>query len=156
MFLIGGFMKIKFLPAIIASLLSANVYAINSDAEQIYFKSTSEALHQKIVNKINELHVYASDINNIITENGRRQIEVNGMKYYITDDNYIFFDLPKPFLDETAFRNVFDFIDSDWELTWTEGGVVVVNKLFGNYDYGNGCLMEYYPKGTVEIGRAHV
>ncbi|MGL5948823.1 MAG: chitinase N-terminal domain-containing protein, partial [Aeromonas sp.] len=31
------------------------------------------------------------------------------------------------------------------ELTWYDNGVVAVNKLFGNYDYGNGCLLEYKP-----------
>lgn len=154
---IESVMKIKFLPAVITSLLSANAIATNNDVEQTYFKSTSEAIHQNIVNKIDELQVYASDTNNVIIENGKRKIEVNGEKYYITDDNYIFFDMPRPFLDETAFRNVFDFIDDDWELTWYEGGMVVVNKHFGNYDYGNGCLMEYYPDGTVDVnGATHV
>ncbi|KLV07152.1 hypothetical protein ABT56_06275 [Photobacterium aquae] len=150
-------MKIKLLPAVIASLLSVNAYASNNDAEQQYFKATSEEVHQNIVNKIEDLRRYASDDNNVIVENGTRKIEVNGVKYALTDDNYISFDIPKPFNNETAFRNVFDFIDTDWELTWYHGGMVAVNKVFGNYDYGNGCLMEYYPKGTVDAnGPTHV
>lgn len=150
-------MKFKLLPAVIASLLSANAYALNNDAEQSYFKATSEEMHQNIVNKIEDLRRYASDDKNVIVENGRRQIVINDKKFYITDDNYIFFDLPKTFLDESDFRHVFDFINNDWELSWYHGGMVAVNKVFGNYDYGNGCLMEYYPEGTVDTnGPTHV
>lgn len=141
-------MKINKLTLALSSLLSISQFA-SANSEQSYFQSLQNTTTNQIEERLHNLRQQAINNENIINENGKRYIVVNNTKYPLTHDNYIKFDIPSPFLDETAFRNVFDFIDNDWELSWYEGGVVIVNKHFGNYDYGNGCLIEYYPRGVI-------
>lgn len=96
--------------------------------------------------RLQALRSQASAGKNLVIKDGKHYLDVNGTLYRLNSDNYILFDMPKPvFLDETAMRNVFDFFSPEWELTWYDGGLVAVNTLFGNYDYGNGCLLEYIP-----------
>lgn len=130
-----------------SALLSSNAFA--TEVSSNTFSDTVISIHKKMDERLTELREYASDESNVIIQGEKRFINVNGMQYEINQDNYILFDFPMPFTDETAFRNVFDFIDNDWELTWYDLGMVAVNKVFGNYDYGNGCLIEYGPEGNV-------
>ncbi|HIF9437471.1 TPA: YncE family protein [Photobacterium damselae] len=139
-------MKIKTITAIIGSLFASTAFA--NSAEQEYFKSVYQDAYQQVSSKLETLRQQANNPNNVIVENNQRYLEVNGIKYRLNSDNYILFDFPRPFTDESSFRNIFNSLSDDWELTWYDLGVVMVNKHFGNYEYGNGCLMEYYPGGT--------
>lgn len=134
----------------VAALLSAHVSASNYVTSEEYIKSESQSIYNKVNKKIEQIRLLAKDKKNIIIIDGQRNININGINYRLNDDNYIQFDFPTPtFTDETRFRNVFDFIGSDWELTWYDLGIVMVNKTFGNYDYGNGCLIEYSPNNLI-------
>ncbi|PSU25890.1 hypothetical protein CTM97_06095 [Photobacterium phosphoreum] len=136
--------------SIAALLLSSNVSASNYVTPEDYIKSESQTIYNKVNNRIEEIRLLAQNENNIVIINGQRNISINDINYRINDDNYIQFDFPTPtFTDETRFRNVFDFIGTDWELTWYDLGIVMVNKTFGNYDYGNGCLIEYSPNNLI-------
>ncbi|WP_322805019.1 hypothetical protein SO574_16815 [Vibrio alfacsensis] len=138
-------MNKKLLPLLIGSiLLSSTSYATTSDAFTTELRDT----HSQIQQRINELRQYAEDERNVIVKEGKRFIAVNGIEYEINQDNYIEFDFPIPYTDETLFRNVFDFLSDDWELTWYDLGMIAVNKIYGNYDYDNGCLIEYFPDGN--------
>jgi hypothetical protein len=130
-----------------ASTFTAPVLANGYDSTSL--AKTVTNVHQQIEQRIADLKEYAADEGNVMIEDDKRYIKVNNTQYQINQDNYIMFELPSPFIDETNFRNVFDFIDNDWELTWDDSGMVAVNKVFGNYDYGNGCLIEYSPQGDV-------
>lgn len=149
-------MRISTLAAMIGVSLSHSVWATTS--EQDYFRQTYQTHHQLMTDRLAALRAEAENGDNVSIKDGQRYLNVNGTEYRLTADNRILFDFPKPtFTDETAIRNVFNFFNQDWELTWYDSGVVAVNKLFGNYDYGNGCLMEYYPRGTIQNGeQTHV
>ncbi|WP_181318361.1 YncE family protein [Photobacterium kishitanii] len=137
--------KISF--AIVTTLIMANPsYAVS---EQEYFTQTYNTAYNQINNTIEELREYASDDSNVIVQDGKRHIEVNGAMYEINSDNYLLFPFKAlgGFFDEKRFRTVFDFLDQDWELSWYDNGMVAVNKVFGNYDWGNGCLLKYIPEG---------
>ena len=145
--------------SIAAALLSINVSASNYITSDEYIKSESQTIYNKVNDKIEQIRLLAQDENNIVIIDGQRNISINGINYRLNDDNYIQFDFPTPtFTDETRFRNVFDFIGSDWELTWYDLGIVMVNKIFGNYDYGNGCLIEYSPNNLIAtpVGDSHL
>ncbi len=129
-----------------ASAFSTPVFATNNS---VNLANTMNTIHQKIDERIAELREYASDESNVIIQDQTRYIKVNNTQYEITQDNYIMFDLPSSYTDGTAFRNVFNFIDDDWEISWYGFGMVLVNKVYGNYNYGNGCLIEYGPRGDV-------
>ncbi|WP_114765766.1 YncE family protein [Vibrio rhodolitus] len=139
-------MNKKLLSLLIGSALLTGVAQANDNQT---FTNELRDTHSQIQQRINELRKYAEDENNVIVKDGERFIEVNGIEYQINQDNYIKFDLPMPFTDEGLFRNVFDFLSDDWELSWYHFGMVAVNKIYGNYDYGNGCLIEYGPEGDV-------
>lgn len=76
-----------------------------------------------------------------------KYISINGIVYPITTDNTVAIPIAH-WSDDSAIRNLFNFLNEDWELTWFEGGATIVNSKFGNYDYGNGCLLEYYPQAS--------
>ena len=129
-----------------ASAFSTPAFATNNS---VNLANTMNTIHQKIDDRIAELREYASDESNVIIQDQTRYIKVNNSQYELTQDNYIMFDLPSSYTDGTAFRNVFNFIDDDWEISWYGFGMVLVNKVYGNYNYGNGCLIEYGPRGDV-------
>lgn len=138
-------MKKTILSLIISSAL-LSLPTIASDISPETFSDTMISMHEKISDRINSLREYASDDANVIIKENKRYILVNGLEYEINTNNYILFDFSIGALnDESTFRHVFNFIDADWELTWNDEGMIAVNKLFGNYDYGNGCLFEYAP-----------
>ncbi|MGL4711641.1 MAG: YncE family protein, partial [Shewanella sp.] len=127
--------------------------ALANTSEQAFFKDTYQSHYDLMDARLQSLRSLAANETNVTIKDGKRYLAVNGVEYQLTSDNNLIFDLPKPtFLDETNIRNVFDFFNDDWELTWYDGGVVAVNKLFGNYDYGNGCQMEYFPHGSLQQG----
>lgn len=144
-------MKLKTLPLLISALFATSplhAETSSNNPEQQYFKTTYESIYTQINNKLEEIRTLASDEKNIIQENGKRYISVNGLQYEVNAKNYPIIPL-RHWSDESYMRNLFDFISNDWELTMFQGGMVAVNKLFGNYDYDNGCLIEYFPKGTL-------
>lgn len=141
-------MKTTTLATLIGLLISAPALAQNN--EQDYFKQTYQDHYDQMTARLDALRQSAADDSNVIIKDGKRHLAVNGTLYPLTADNNIIFDMPRPFLDETSLRNVFDFFNEDWELTWYDGGITAVNKLFGNYDYGNGCIMEYAPRGQIQ------
>lgn len=141
-------MKIKILSVFVMSALTMTGQA-HANTNIPYFEKTSQNIYQNIQNKLNEVKLLAENSSNIIIgEGGQRYIKINNTRYRLNNDNYVLFDFPASFTDESSFRNVFDFIPSEWELTWNDLGVVMVNTQFGNYDYGNGCLIEYMPAAT--------
>ena len=141
-------MKIKILSVLVMSALAMTGQA-HAKTNTPYFEQTSQNIYQKIQNKLNDIKSLAENSNNIIVgEDKQRYIEINNTRYRLNSDNYLLFDFPSSFTDESSFRNVFDFIPPEWELTWNDLGVVIVNTQFGNYDYGNGCLIEYMPAAT--------
>lgn len=148
-------MKKGFLASLIGSLLILGTAQANDSQS---FTHEIHNTYNQIQKRINDLRQYAENENNIILKEGQRFIEVNGIQYQINQDNYIQFDLPTSFTDETLFRNVFDFLSDDWELSWSTFGMVAVNKIYGNYDYGNGCLIEYGPEGNLDSpsGKTHL
>lgn len=73
-----------------------------------------------------------------------KYLSINGIVYPVTTDNTVSAPM-RHWSDESAMRNLFSFLGDEWELSWYQGGITIVNKKFGNYDYGNGCLLEYYP-----------
>ncbi|MGL5947503.1 MAG: hypothetical protein ACRCYV_00295 [Aeromonas sp.] len=122
-------------------------------AEQEHLNTIQQQHSEQMTERLAALRAQAQAGTNVIVKNGKRYQVINGVEYRLTADNGIIFDMPTPdFYNETAMRNIFDFFNSDWELTWYDGGMVAVNKLFGNYDYGNGCLTEYYPNGIIANG----
>lgn len=76
-----------------------------------------------------------------------KYLSINGIAYPVTTNNTVSVPM-RHWSDESAMRNLFNFLGDEWELSWSDGGVVFVNKKFGNYDYGNGCLLEYYPMAS--------
>ncbi|MGL4473139.1 MAG: chitinase N-terminal domain-containing protein [Shewanella sp.] len=141
-------MRITTLAAIIGVTMSSHtVLANNNDSD--YFATIYQEHQSKMAERLQALRAQAANGENLVIKDGKRYLEINGTLYRLNNENYIMFDMPKPvFLDETAIRNVFGFFNNDWELTWYDGGVVAVNTRFGNYDYGNGCLLEYMPSQT--------
>lgn len=140
-------MRITTLAAIIGVTMSSHaVLANNND----YFTAVYQDHHSRMTERLQTLRSQAANGENLVIEDGKRYLDVNGTLYRLNDDNYIMFDMPKPvFYDETAIRNVFGFFSNDWELSWYDGGVIAVNTRFGNYDYGNGCLLEYIPSQAI-------
>ncbi|GAL03907.1 hypothetical protein JCM19237_2058 [Photobacterium aphoticum] len=102
-------------------------------------------MHRMMNERIEALREYASHEENILHRNDRRFIMVDGREYEVGKNNYLYFDIPRPFHNEEMFRHIFGFFNEDWELSLYERGMVAVNRIYGNYDYGNGCLMEYNP-----------
>ncbi|MGL5335918.1 MAG: fibronectin type III domain-containing protein, partial [Enterovibrio sp.] len=138
-------MRITTLAAIIGVTMSSH-FALANNNDSDYFADIYQMHQSQMAERLQDLRAQAINGENLVIKDGKRYLEVNGTLYRLNNDNYIMFDMPKPtFTDETAIRNVFGFFNSDWELSWYEGGIVAVNTRFGNYDYGNGCLLEYVP-----------
>ncbi|MDD9158432.1 hypothetical protein PVK64_19905 [Aliivibrio sp. S4TY2] len=142
-------------PTLLSVMLAASFCssALATSTEQNYFKSSYQDIYENIGMTLESLRQLADIPKNIVIEGLDRYLLVNGEKYLLNNDNYILFDFPIPFNDESAFRNVFNFIGNEWELTWYDNGLVVTNKYFGNYEYGDGCLLEYYPNGVIKNGQ---
>ena len=141
-------MKMKTLSLFVMSTLAMTSQA-HANTNNPYFEQTSQSIYQQIQNKLNDIKSLAENNNNIIIDDAKqRYIEINNTRYRLNSDNYVLFDFPTTFTDESSFRNVFDFIPPEWELTWNDLGVMIVNTQFGNYDHGNGCLIEYMPEAT--------
>ncbi|PJG60281.1 chitinase N-terminal domain-containing protein [Aeromonas cavernicola] len=137
-------MRVTMLAAMIGGILAYPVLANDSVSDD--FTAIYQSHQQQMSARLQALRAQAARGEGLVVQDGKRYLMVNGTRYRLNSDNYVVFDMPKPtFLDETTLRNVFDFFSDDWELTWYDGGVVIVNKLFGNYEYGQGCLLEYQP-----------
>lgn len=160
----GVISKIGF--SVIAAIISNVAYAAESvtstqsKAEYVdIMNKTAKLIEQRLF----ELGEVAKDRTLLLTEEqavaagfdlARKSIHasgnyvsINGVIYSITKDNTVEIPL-RHWNDDSAIRNLFDFLGQDWELSQYQGGAVFVNKKFGNYDYGNGCLLEYYPNSS--------
>ncbi|WP_413525090.1 hypothetical protein [Photobacterium phosphoreum] len=104
----------------------------------------------QMVQRVNELKKYAQNPDFYFFKNGKKFIEINGIDYEV-DAEYGTPIIPlRNWADDSATRNLFSFFDQDWEFSMYEGGAVVVNKTWGNYDWGNGCVLEYLPNGHLD------
>lgn len=101
----------------------------------------------KMVTRVNELKDFAANPDFFFYKDGKKYIEINGINFEI-DEQYGTPILPfRNFGDDSATRSLFGFFDKNWEFSWFDGGVVVANTQWGNYDWGNGCVLEYLPSG---------
>ncbi|WP_418113435.1 hypothetical protein RJD40_11105 [Vibrio scophthalmi] len=142
-------MKKTLLSCLIGASIVGSVPSF-ANQENTYFQSVYQDTYEQINQRIEALRQLAMNDENVIVEDGVRYLVVNDSRYKLNKDNYLRFEATFPnFYDETTFRNVFDFLDSSWELTWYEGGMIAVNKTFGNYDWDQGCLLEYVPNGFI-------
>lgn len=139
-------MKIKKLSIIALSIMASSLAnASNSDMRYVMIQDEME---KKIIQRISELQEYAASPDYYFYRDGKKMIEINEVVYEINESGNV--KMPAAhFADESAIRNIFDFFDKDWELSNYSGGAVFVNKKFGNYNYGQGCLLEYFLDGTV-------
>ncbi len=119
--------------------------------EQNYFNQQYQAMYSQVNARLEEVRTLASDESNIIIQDGKRFIELNGVQFELYGQNNPLIPL-RSFDDVSAIEALFPFFNADWELSWYQGGAVFVNRYFGNYDYGNGCLIEYFPRGSVQNG----
>lgn len=120
-------------------------------SEQQYFQQQYQSMYSQINARLDEIRTYAEDDNNIIIVNGKRNIELDSIQYELNNKNNPIIPL-RSWDDPSAIQALFPFFSDDWELSQYSGGATFINKYFGNYNYGNGCIIEYYPKGTVQNG----
>ncbi|EEY98459.1 hypothetical protein VOA_002279 [Vibrio sp. RC586] len=145
----------KKLSILALSLISSGlVQATESKAEYIDIMNQTARLIEERIAELNKMAVdekvllTAEEANFDLSRrpifSNDKYLSINGIIYPVTINNTV----SAPFRhwsDESAMRNLFSFLGEDWELSWYSGGITFVNKKFGNYDYGNGCLLEYYP-----------
>ncbi len=150
-------MKIRLLSAVIGMSMLPLSLAISSEmnrtlsTEQQYFVQEYQSKYSQINDRLRELQTYAENPDNVIIINGERFIELSGIKYKLNNKNNP--EIPLRSWDDTsAIQTLFPFFTDDWELSQYSGGAVFVNKYF-NYNYGNGCLLEYYPDGSIQNGQ---
>ncbi|MDD1792834.1 hypothetical protein LRP50_06820 [Enterovibrio sp. ZSDZ42] len=140
-------MKKHALTALIAGLI---VSTTSIAAPQQEYQDEMDLMFQQMRARVLELREYASDDGNVILENGKRYIMVDGRRFEIDAMNYLNFDLPFPYHNEDAIRHVFSFFDNDWLLMEYGRGVNAVHRLYGNYEapVGQGCQLAYQPYST--------
>lgn len=143
--------------AISPFLVVSDAYSAQPDqtktlySEQNYFNQQYQSMYSQVNQRLEEVRTQAEDENNIIIQDGKRYIELNGVQFELHDKNNPIIPL-RSYDDISAIEALFPFFNNDWELSWSEGGAVFVNKYFGNYNYGNGCLIEYFPRKSVQNG----
>ncbi|MGF1689377.1 hypothetical protein L4C36_22405 [Photobacterium japonica] len=142
------------------SLLAMSIMAsgmANANQSQPEYIEMMNETARKIEARLAELNQFAVSPDHLYTidqvdfdptrvpvfSNGK-YLSINGIVYPVTTDNTVSVPM-RHWSDESAMRNLFSFLGEEWELSWYQGGMTFVNKKFGNYDYGNGCLLEYYP-----------
>lgn len=154
----GTMMKIKLLSTVIGISMLPLSLAISSEmnrtlsAEQQYFTQEYQFKYNQINDRLRELQTYAENPDNVIIINDERFIELSGIKYKLNNKNNPEIPL-RAWDDASAIQTLFPFFTDDWELSQYSDGAVFVNKYFGNYNYGNGCLLEYYPDGSIQNGQ---
>ncbi|PSW31534.1 hypothetical protein C9J21_16130 [Photobacterium phosphoreum] len=126
---------------------------VTPDIEQLsqakYVQVMNEMATQ-MVQRVSELKKYAQNPDFYFFKNGKKFIEINGIDYEVDAEHSTPIIPLRNWADDSATRNLFSFFDQDWEFSMYEGGAVVVNKTWGNYDWGNGCVLEYLPNGHLD------
>ncbi len=108
-------------------------------------------MHKKMTLRLAELRRMGADPDYYFyKDDGEKYIELDGIHFKITEDGNPF----APMLswdDDSGNLALFPFFDTtEWDLVQLEGGVIAVNNKFGNWDWGNACLLEYLPYGHLE------
>lgn len=131
----------------LATLIGGLILSAASSAAPVEYQNEMNLMFQKMQDRVTELRDYASDANNVINENGKRYILVDGMRFEIDAMNYLNFDLPIPYNNDKALRHVFPFFDNDWLLMEYGRGLNAVHRLYGTMEanIGQGCMLEYNP-----------
>lgn len=113
----------------------------------IKYVQVMKEMAAQMVQRVDELKAYSKDPEFYFLKDGKKFIEINGVDYEI-DETYGTPIIPmRNWADESATRNLFSFFDATWEFSWSQGGAIAVNKQWGNYNWGQGCLIEYLPSG---------
>ncbi|PSW02160.1 hypothetical protein CTM91_03510 [Photobacterium aquimaris] len=119
-------------------------------ASQVKYVQIMNEMANKMVQRVQELKSFANNPDFYFFKNGRKFIELNGVNYEIDQQHGTPIVPLRNWADDSATRNLFSFFDQSWEFSMYEGGVVVVNKEWGNYDWDNGCVLEYLPDGHLD------
>ena len=117
---------------------------------QVKYVQIMNEMAAQMVQRVNELKKYAQNPDFYFFKNGKKFIEINGIDYEVDAEHGTPIIPLRNWADDSATRNLFSFFDQDWEFSMYEGGAVVVNKTWGNYDWGNGCVLEYLPNGHLD------
>lgn len=117
---------------------------------QVKYVQIMNEMAAQMVQRVNELKKYAQNPDFYFFKAGKKFIEINGIDYEIDAEHGTPIIPLRNWADDSATRNLFSFFDQDWEFSMYEGGAVVVNKTWGNYDWGNGCVLEYLPDGHLD------
>ena len=117
---------------------------------QVKYVQIMNKMATQMVQRVSELKKYAQDPDFYFFKDGKKFIKINDIDYEIDAEHGTPIIPLRNWADDSATRNLFSFFDQDWEFSMYEGGAVVVNKTWGNYDWGNGCVLEYLPNGHLE------
>lgn len=120
------------------------------ETNKIQYVQIMNEMAEKMIQRVNELKEFAQNPDFFFFKDGKKFIEINGINYEIDAQHGTPIIPLRNWADDSATRNLFSFFDQDWEFSWYEGGAVVVNKQWGNYDWGNGCVLEYLPDGHLD------
>ena len=122
-------MKKTLLGMIIGSTLAANVYATPHPLDEASVQ---------IVNKMTELAVLASNPSNVTQDGEQKYLEYKGKKLRINFDGNVKFGL----MDfDSEFETVFDFLPTQWEKYWYDGGFDIYPETF---DIAEKCTFGLY------------
>ncbi|GEM75334.1 YncE family protein [Vibrio sagamiensis] len=146
---IGAALSSLALPSLAHSHQANATQILNS--EQDYFQQQYQSMLSQVNQRLEEIRALAEDEDNVIIQDGKRYIEFSGIQYELNNKNNPAIPFHS-FNDTSVIQALFPFFSADWELSSYQGGAVFVNKYFGNYNYGNGCLIEYFPEGSIQNG----
>ncbi|GAD78172.1 YncE family protein [Vibrio azureus] len=146
---IGATLSPLALPSLAHSHQANSTQILNS--EQDYFQQQYQSMFSQVNQRLEEVRALAEDEDNVIIQDGERYIEFSGIQYELNNKNNPIIPFHS-FNDTSAIKALFPFFSADWELSLYQGGAVFVNKYFGNYNYGDGCLIEYFPEGSIQNG----
>lgn len=102
---------------------------------------------EKTVERLESIKAMAERDEGVFERNGERWITYRGIEYRLSYKN----DLHFPFLpyeggDDSAYRNVIDFVDQSWEFMMYNSGFYLMSREFGVYQPDDrGCFIEYIP-----------
>ena len=117
---------------------------------QVKYVQIMNEMASKMVERVKELKSFANNPEFYFFKDGKKYIELNGINYEIDQEHGTPIVPLRNWADDSATRNLFSFFDQSWEFSMYEGGVVVANKDWGNYDWNNGCVLEYLPNGHLD------
>ncbi|WP_232312957.1 hypothetical protein [Enterovibrio coralii] len=103
-------MKKTLIGLAIASVLTANAHA-----ETMSFEASTTL----IMTRMAELAELAKDPSNVVIEGDKKYLSYRGKKLRINYDGNVKFDL---FDFDSEFDTVFEFIPTEWEKYWYDGG----------------------------------